>query len=76
MLQLIKNIKEKYVILKSILKLTDKKIKIIFYSESKFDQKFSRIFARKQDTKAGFDYQNNFRHRPVRHGGVGDGVNL
>lgn len=41
MLQLIKNIKEKYVILKSILKLTDKKIKIIFYSESKFDQKFS-----------------------------------
>lgn len=41
MLQLIKNIKEKYVILKNILKLTDKKIKIIFYSESKFDQKFS-----------------------------------
>ena len=41
MINIIKNIKSKYNILKNIFKITDKKIKIIFYSESKSYQKFS-----------------------------------
>ena len=41
MINIIKNIKFKYNILKNILKFTDKKIKIIFYSEDKSYQKFS-----------------------------------
>ncbi len=51
MLNLIKNIKLNYSIIRNILKLTDKKIFIIFYSEGKFYQKFSysliNLFAKK-----------------------------
>ncbi len=41
MINVIKNILSKYKTLKNILKFTDKKIKIIFYSEDKSYQKFS-----------------------------------
>ena len=41
MINVIKKIKLNYLILKNILNLSNKKVKIIFYSESKFYQKFS-----------------------------------
>jgi len=41
MLDIIKKIKSNFQQFKKIFKLTDKKIKIVFYSESKFYQKFS-----------------------------------
>tara|TARA_S200000501_G_scaffold377151_1_gene434473 strand:- start:2919 stop:4058 length:1140 start_codon:yes stop_codon:yes gene_type:complete len=41
MLKIIKKLKLNYLILKNIFKLADQKIKILFYSESKFYQKYS-----------------------------------
>ncbi len=81
MMNLIKKIKLNYSILKNILKLTDKKIKIVFYSENKFYQKFSyaliEFFAKKYPNEIYYissDVDDKIENLEVNNLYIGDGM--
>ena len=78
--QLIKKIKLNYFTFRNILKLTDKEIKIIFYSESKFYQKFSysliELFAKKYPQQVYYvssDLSDNIEDLGVNNLFIGNG---
>jgi len=81
MIKFIKNIGESYSILKNILKLTDKKIKILFFSESRFDQKFSypliNFFSKKYPNQVYYvssDINDKFENIEINNLYVGNGL--
>ena len=81
MIEVIKKIKLNYQILKDILNLADKKIKIIFYSESKYYQKCSssliKFFAKKYPNQVYYvssDLNDKIKDLDVKNLFIGNGL--
>ena len=81
MIKIIKKIKLNLCILKNIFNLADKKIKIIFYSESKFYQKYShnliKFFAKKYPNQVYYvssDYDDKIENLEVKNLFIGNGL--
>ena len=81
MIEIIKKIKLNLCILKNILKLTDKKIKIIFYSESKYYQQCSetliRFFAKKYPEQVYYvssDFDDKIEDSDINNLFIGNGL--
>lgn len=81
MFKIIKQIKTKYLILKNIFILADKKIKILFYSESKFYQKFCyekiQLLAKKYPKQIYYvssDINDKFQNPNIQNFFIGNGL--
>ena len=81
MIEVIKKIKLNYQILKNILNLADKKIKIIFYSESKYYQKCSnsliKFFAKKYPNQVYYvssDLNDKIEDLDIKNLFIGNGL--
>jgi YidC/Oxa1 family membrane protein insertase len=81
MFKLTRKIKFKYLILKNIFRLADKKIKIIFYSEDKFYQKYSypliELLARKYPNQIYYvssDFNDKINNSNVQNLFIGKGL--